>query len=608
MTPSEKEYHKFKALLEENSIVRHEVDNEIDWRAAELQQFKNLKYELTEEKRTLERNLAQAEAKYIQEKEDAEARFIDFELIAPFYNEALRLTPQLLEFQKEDVAFTLDRIIRCNPEKYNITKEDLVPVGNGVLNCNDMGLGKTVETTSTLKAFPNANVLWLTKRGVVQSTASLCSAWGYEILPLVARTSPEKSMLINYAHQMPFPTRLIANYETLNTNLPDLEKVEWDFIVIDEAHKLKGGANFRPTQLWTNAKKLLTEQTASHSCFPIFLTGSPISNSITEVWAYLHLFDPIRFKSKAVFENMFSLNFQKDQLLRALAPNMIRRRKDEVGIQLPPKQYRTHSIEQPPHFKKLYNELADQMFAKFPEGELSLTNVLQQLHYLRAISVAPGTLKVTSTEVNPDTLEQLPKQERHLTFQPSYPKLDYCFDLVCELLENEETESESGYTSHPGGVVIWSAQYNKPLEYLNQLFLDCGYTTGIIKGSTKDASILEKKFQDGEIQILLVNLKSAAEGFNFQRSNEWKGGAAHSVFLDKWYNPTPMNQAEDRIWRVGTNLPVTIHYLDLEDSVDQFIDDILERKKSTAEGITESNMIRPASEWVDELKKIFKKD
>ncbi len=586
MTPKERAYEQLQEMLAESEIVAEANRNRIN--------------ELTEENRQIRYSqrdwrieMKRLEAEILQENQAASARAIDWEKVGPYMQKCVERTPELLEFQQEDLAFMFDRALRTKTEDAMY----------GVLNANAMGLGKTIETGAFLKTMDGSKTLWLTKKSLIRSTAVELGRWGYGIFPLVGSTS-DKIGALKFMQLMPMQN-IITNYESLNNPkvLAMLKAMGFDYLVVDEVHRLKGGASVKPTNVWVNTKELMT---ACPDMFPIFLTGSPIQNRISDVWAYLHLFAPDIFDSRRKFEVMFDMHIDPQKLLAALAPNMIRRRKDEVGIQLPAKQRITHDIELPDgsDFKARYKELADKMFAQFPEGNISIVNMLQHLHYLRAIALAPGKLKYTEKIINPFDGSVEGEVTKEMTFNPIFPKLDYCFSLVCELLD-EEVASAQIDNSVPGGVVIWTAQFNSPVKYLKSMFEDFGYKVGTIMGDTKDAGLVEKKFQEGEIQILICNQKSAAEGFNFQRSDRWPGGASHSVHLDLWYNPALNEQAEDRIWRTGTRMPVTIHRLNLVGSVDELILEIVEDKEYVINGVMEQNALRPASEWKDKLKRIF---
>lgn len=473
-----------------------------------------------------------------------------------------------------------------------------------------MTLGRKVNLS---KERDLTNCLWLTKKSLTQSSTREANRWGLELLPLVG-SSADKRMTLQLIKSIQHTTKhisLITNYETLNTNLNDLFQFNWDVFVVDEVHKLKGGGRFNPPELWKN---LDTLQKKYPNAFKQYLSGTPYQNAPQDMFAYLALFDPDKFvepygsHSEAIrnFLNIFaSRNFlqkydlNQQSLFKILSDNIIRRRKDEVGIQLPSKSYREHIIEldKSSELGKIHKEIYDNFLLSLPEDEdtaLSIGSMFGYLHYLRTVLLAPGSFKFNHYPVDPITLErsETPVIIRR-EFKPPYPKLDYAFELACEIMDEGEQ------------VVITSSQYNTPLEYLKNLFTELGHTVEQISGATSSkASQIEERFQQGETKILLLNAKAAAEGLNLQRSDMWPGGASQMIKLDEWWNPGVNLQVEDRLWRTGTKYPVLIHRLFVDHSVDQLIQEILEEKQALADEIMESENLRPR-QWKDRLNKIF---
>src|SRR5215207_727485 len=243
-----------------------------------------------------------------------------------------------------------------------------------------------------------ANVLWLTKAQLAKnSTSKECMKWGLTMFPVYG-TTPEKLATIQLLKTLPTDLHIITNYHSLNN--ADLfnvlhREVDWDIIVIDEVHNLKGGANATPTKLWKQTAKLVTEQVAFGNAFPIFLTASLINNKPEEVWAYLHMFDPIRFKDMRDFARIFGkktwasagLTLDTDKLVKVLATNMIRRKKDEVGIELPPKNFmpvEELDYDKQSEFGKMYEALKNDVLVEFTsmddDATLNLGSLLAKLH------------------------------------------------------------------------------------------------------------------------------------------------------------------------------------------------------------------------------------
>ena len=91
---------------------------------------------------------------------------------------------------------------------------------------------------------------------------------------------------------------ILTNYETLRTT-PEARKVKWDIVIMDEVHKLKGGANAMELLPFGAIKDIV-------GCIQMMLTGTPLVNSVEEIWCYLHIFDPIVFPDSRRFARQFS--------------------------------------------------------------------------------------------------------------------------------------------------------------------------------------------------------------------------------------------------------------------------------------------------------------
>lgn len=440
------------------------------------------------------------------------------------------------------------------------------------------------------------NVLFLTKKSLTEETTSECAQWGFTFIPLVGTTDQRDATLKLISSIPNYPAHVAANYEYLN-NSEVVHEIKWDAVCVDEVHRLKGGANPKPTLMWQNLKKLIEN---NENCFPIFLSGSIVNNKPEELWAYLHLFNPDLFPSVRDFQRIFmngtSINVNK--LVAAVAPNMLRRTKKEVGIQLPHKSHKTHKIELSGQLREIYKMLTEQMVLQLKsmgDKPLNMMNFLQVCYYTRAALLAPGLLKYNHYPVDPFTGEVGEPTREEVTFSQPYSKLNYAFELGCEILDEGEN------------VVFFTASFNKPIEYLGDLFKEIGKNVMVIHGDTKNVRVQAEAFRQAEqgTTVLLVNMQSGAEGLNLQASEAWPGGASQAIFLDRWWNPERNRQSEDRLWRIGTAHPVVIHYLECPGTIDAVMKAICEDKIAMREGITENAALRPA-EWINILTEYLK--
>lgn len=458
---------------------------------------------------------------------------------------------------------------------------------NGVVNANDMSLGKTAETAAMLQIldhlFYEENgrlplTLWLTKKTLVGSNFRELQKWtpDRKFIKLVKiPDATQRELMVKMAIQA--NATVVTNYDALNTT-PLLKATKWDIIVMDEVHKVKGGANpGKPTAIFTNTKEV-----CQNARFVMPLTGTPIVNHPREMWCYLHIFDPDKFPNTRTFEREFCFGYGEiqvnwDALINyALKDRVIRRTKKEAGLQLPDKIREIRYLEMEGQQLVHYQNLREQFFTWLDanqEKALTATSILAQLTRLRQCSIIPSSISVDGIQL--DCTESV--------------KLDETMDIIEQLVAADEQ------------FVVFSSQFNEPLFELSRRIKQ-SYPVlpfDIITGSNSaDLDKYEQAFQKGETKALLINMKTGSEGLNLHKSpDDWVGGASHAIFLDLWWNPALNTQAEDRLHRPGATDTVECHILRCEDSVDLFIAGILEEKDAMINGIMERDELRTNHDW-----------
>lgn len=479
---------------------------------------------------------------------------------APFYE-------KMLSFQREDVVIMGAQYLRG---------------AKGILNANDMGLGKTFESAAAdyllgllfeEKHKRKPRVLWLTKKSLVKSSAREFAKWrpDRQIMPIMDLQKDQRAFLLNLAIDQNY--MVITNYDTL-AGTEEFQNASWDIIIVDEVHKLKGGANSRPTKIFTEAKKV-----GHNSDFIVMLSGSPLQNHPKEMWCYLHILEPTRFPSVNHFERTYcawfgtGLQVAFDTVISILRDQVIRRRATEVQLQLPSITHQTIEVELYPRQREMYDNMRDQLFVWLDEQEdkaLTTNAIIAQLTRMRQIALYPDALGAASPVGS--------------------AKVDEAMDMIEQLDESDQ-------------IVIFSAQFNGPLyEIRDRCNKILDIPAAIIDGSTKDAGDLEYKFQQGEIRVLLINSRSGSEGLNLQKSANWPGGASKVLFLDLWWNPEINRQCEARVYRQGQTHPVNIYILHAENTVDEFMRTLNEEKAKITAGIMDSETLMDKSNWKAFLK------
>jgi len=385
-----------------------------------------------------------------------------------------------------------------------------------------------------------------------------------------------------------------VNYDAFATT-PLLRKTKWDLYAADEVHKLRGGANpTGPTQIFNNAK-----EAANNSEFKVLLSGSPIQNNPREMWCYLNIFDEDKFPDPKSFMSEYCfgwgqkdsmgnpiLNVSWDLLIdRALKNKVIRRTKKEVRPDLPDKIIDIREIEMGTGCQaQTYQMMRDYLMVWLDKNAgkaIAGKCMLDKINKLRQINQLPASMNYYDED-----LEQKVKFDCWESV-----KLDEAQELVEELVGLGEQ------------VIVVSSQYNDPIwefeRRINQFFPNM--TTATITGKdTTHGTTGEKEqaFQQGKIDVLIVNAMTAGEGLNLQKfPDQWPGGASHMIILDEWWNPEFNVQMQDRIWRHPYAEVPEYHIIRTIGSVDYFVLEKIEMKNDMIHGIMERNELRNGGEW-----------
>ena len=471
---------------------------------------------------------------------------------------------------------------------------------NGVLNANPMGAGKTYETVIAdfilnvlfeREYGRKPNILWLTKKSLVKSNMREILTWNPErkLAPLVGGTPQQREFVFKFA--MKTESMLMCNYEAVRTTKM-IQEAEWDFVYIDEVHKLKGGANPNgPTLIWQAVKDLCRK-----TKFMIFLSGTPMCNRPQEMWSYLNIFAPEKFPNVSNFEFMYGNPvwvegkgivrvIDPEKVIRILKDQTIRHSIEDLNLQLPDFDrqfiYLDHGDEQ----AELYQKMRDNFYIWLDEQAenkkaLTATHIIAQITRLWQINTWGGGIKMTDPETGEVT---------RLNCNDSV-KVDQAFDMCEEMIEGGEQ------------VVVYSARFNDPLYELHRRLTVAGYKSAVITGEetqNNQTDKLEQDFQNGVIDVLLINMATGSEGLNLQKNPErWSGGARYAIFFDLWWAPYRNEQAEARIWRQGAHQACVAYILQCNDSIDAFVASLLEEKSAAFAAIMDKeDVFKPASDW-----------
>lgn len=494
----------------------------------------------------------------------------------------------------------------------------------GVALLDQMGLGKTLQATAAINLIQytedyeeiiapriprmpqptNGNypacwysVLWVCPNSIKSSTMREIAKWSSDLKVVkLEGNAAERDALVRMAHDQGLV--LVVSYEQLRQRndmdlTPALFEFDWPLVVMDEAHRFKNE---------TSGTFMNVERVCNNAGYVIPMTGTPVPNRPIEMWSILHM---LTLKGK--YEGKFadSSRFETDYLGWASTPTnarflpgaydrlidnvkdmVLRRRKDEVLLDLPDKIREVRFVELTGQQRDCYEQMRTEFFIWLDEQKsdfVSGQNMLAQMTYLRQIALLPAGVTLKG---NPDQ----GTVDRHLDIWES-AKIDDAIGIIEDLLESDEK------------VLVFS-NFNAPLKYLLQRVEDLRYTTdidprgrreietGLIIGGVDERKrdVIAARFADPEDSLMVVagNIAAMGVGLNLQ------GACSHAIFLDLFWNPGVNEQAEDRIHRQGQRSNVTIHIIQAENTIDGFIAKKIEDKAMMIEGMIERDELRQA--------------
>ncbi|MFF4148955.1 SNF2-related protein [Streptomyces sp. NPDC001651] len=425
----------------------------------------------------------------------------------------------------------------------------MTSLGLGGCLADDMGLGKTITVIALhLKRARTAPTL-------VVCPASLLGNWQREItrfapgVPVRRFHGPDRTL---DGLDGGF---VLTTYGTMRSAAPTLAAAPWGMVVADEAQHVKNPYS-------ATAKALRTIPTPAR----VALTGTPVENNLSELWALLDWTTPgllgplksFRARHARAVENGED-DEAVERLARLVRPFLLRRRKSDPGIvpELPPKTETDHPVPLTREQAALYEAVVRESLIAIEtaEGMARRGLVLKLLTSLKQICDHPALYLKEDPSA---AAERLAVRSGKLT-------------LLDELLDTVLAEDGSAlvFTQYVGmGRLITShlAARAVPVEMLH--------------GGTPvpDRERMVDRFQSGATPVLVLSLKAAGTGLNLTR-------AGHVVHFDRWWNPAVEEQATDRAYRIGQTQPVQVHRLITEGTIEDRIADMLASKRALADAI-----------------------
>ncbi|BCG57029.1 DEAD/DEAH box helicase [Paenibacillus sp. URB8-2] len=467
-------------------------------------------------------------------------------------------------------------------------------LGFGVCLADDMGLGKTIQVIASLlrrgaeddKAVgqggrrtehaaatdrPEYGPRGRNAAGgdpvLILCPTSLLGNWQREL----QRFSPTLSVYIHHGSRRVRDTAfqeqaashdiVLTTYHLAGRDSEDLASVSWSTVVLDEAQYIK---NYRTKQ----AQSVMRLE-APHR---IAMTGTPVENRLGELWSIFHFLNPGYLGTFHSFRERYGTGEGTERLRelhRLVSPFLLRRLKSDPDISkdLPEKLELKSYCALTEHQALLYQSVVNEMLNTIGEssGMARRGLVLSSLTKLKQICDHP----------------QLSRKEegRHSRNEQS-GKMETMFEVLDSISELGES-------------ALIFTQYVAMGELLvNRLAKRYGKTPLFLHGgvSKRDRDEMVRSFQEGEgTAFFVLSLKAGGVGLNLTRAN-------HVVHYDRWWNPAVENQATDRAFRIGQLKNVRVHKLICQGTLEERIDELIERKKNLSEQVVGSG-----ENWLTEM-------
>ena len=420
----------------------------------------------------------------------------------------------------------------------------------GIL-ADDMGLGKTAQTLAHLLLEKEAGRL--DKPALVVLPTSLIFNWKQE----AARFAPDLKVLSLHGKERAPEFARILEHDVVLTTYPLLwrdeellSQHEYHMLILDEAQTVKNVAS--------QAAQVVRRLQARHR---LCLTGTPLENHLGELWAQFDFLLPGFLGDGKSFTKAWRTPIEKygdtlrrDLLARRIKPFILRRRKQDVAKELPPKTIIVRSVELDGGQRDLYeavrsamdkrvrDEIASKGFAR------SHIVILDALLKLRQVCCDPRLLKS-------DAAQRVKERA----------KLDMLMDMLPELVSE-------------GRRILVFSQFTSMLDLIEAELVrhKLGYV--MLTGDTKDREAVVGRFQAEEVPIFLISLKAGGVGLNLTAADT-------VIHFDPWWNPAAENQATDRAHRIGQSKNVFVYKLVVAGSIEEKILALQEKKADLAAGV-----------------------
>jgi superfamily II DNA or RNA helicase len=440
--------------------------------------------------------------------------------------------------------------------------------GLGACLADDMGLGKTIQALALLER-ERAN--GVNRPVLLICPTSVVGNWHKEAarfapgLPVMIHHGQARTRGEEFLEASARQSLVISSYALVHRDLESLKEVAWSGIILDEAQNIKNSE--------TRQARAIRSLNADYR---IALTGTPVENNVGELWSIMDFLNPGFLGNQAEFRRRFLLPIQKqadsaaaDQLRALTAPFILRRLKSDRAVieDLPDKMEMKVFCNLTPEQATLYRSVVDDAARALEsaEGIKRKGVILAALTKLKQVCNHPAQFAGDKSSLagRSGKLSRLTEMAEELLAEGDRA-----------LIFSQFTEMGERLQSH------LAASFGQEVLFLH----------GGVPAAKRDKMVA--RFQNGgkgDPRLFVLSLKAGGTGLNLTAAN-------HVFHFDRWWNPAVENQATDRAFRIGQKRNVQIHKFICIGTVEERIDEMIERKKAVADKV-----IGTGEAWLTEL-------
>jgi len=450
----------------------------------------------------------------------------------------------------------------------------------GVL-ADDMGLGKTLQTLALIvrarAADPQAPPF------LVVAPASVLPVWAAEAerfapglaLRVLDATAARRRQSVAEAAQG--ADVVVTSYTVLRLDDQQFREPEWDGVVLDEAQFVKNRA--------TKAHRAAHELRAR---FRLAITGTPLENSLTDLWALLALTVPGLFPSPRTFREQYVAPIEQpddsdsgrrragerlDRLRRRIRPFMLRRTKELVAADLPQKQEQVVRVPLEPAHRRLYDRVLqrerEKLLRLVEDMDSNRFVVFRSLTLLRMLALDPAIVAEEHRGVPSSKLRAL-------------------------LASLEEVVADQHR------VIVFS-QFTSHLSRIAEELRERGIEHSYLDGTTRDRRGAVETFRGGDAPVFLISLKAGGFGLTLTEAD-------YVFLMDPWWNPAVEAQAVDRAHRIGQTRHVMVYRMVAEDTIEEKVLALQERKAQLLSSLTDGEQAFSSALSADDVRALLRQE